>query len=452
MLKIFNSLSKQIEEFQPIKPKQVGLYTCGPTVYDYPHVGNLRSFIFSDLLHRALLLNGFKVNYVMNITDVDDKTIKKAEEEKKSLKEVTDFYTNAFLGDLKQTNILEPGKLPRATNEIDGMVELIKLLLEKKIAYKTDSGDIYFDISKFPNYGKLAQVDLTNLKQNAEGRLNTSDEYEKEDARDFALWKAYNETDGDVFWETELGKGRPGWHVECSVMSSKYLGQPFDIHTGGIDLMFPHHTNEIAQSEAALGKPLAHFWIHAEHLLVDGSKMSKSKQNFYTLKQIQEKSFTPLAFRYLVLTSHYRSKLDFTWESLGAAQNALNNIYAEISAFQKTKKPLKGFLEEFEKAINNDLNTPDALAVVWDMLRSDNDSGSKLATMIEFDKILGLNIEQVWEDAQKLPAKVAKLIEQRDEARKNKDFSKSDELREEIESSGYLVEDTSKGTRVKKKF
>lgn len=452
MLKIYNTLTRQKEVFKPIYKDQVGVYTCGPTVYDFPHIGNLRSYIFSDLVNRALGANGFNVKLVMNITDVDDKTIKRAQEERKSLKEVTQQYTEIFLNDLKLANIVQPSLLPKATEEISGMVELIKILLNKGIAYKTSSNDIYFNIAKFAEYGKIAQVDLKQLKENAEGRMNKADEYGKENVRDFALWKAYDDSDGDVYWETELGKGRPGWHIECSVMSSKYLGQPFDIHMGGIDLVFPHHTNEIAQSEAAYGKPLANYWLHAEHLLVDNTKMSKSKNNFYTTKDIIDKNISLLAFKYLTLTAHYRSKLNFTWESLSAAQNALYNLYEELSAYSKPGNVLKSYHDGFMTAVNDDFDTPKAIAVIWDMLRSDNAGEDKLATAFEMDKVLGLSLEETWLKSKDMPAEIASMINERENARKAKDFAKSDELRKAIEAKGYLLEDTIDGAVVKKKF
>ncbi|HYC79437.1 MAG TPA: cysteine--tRNA ligase [Candidatus Binatia bacterium] len=452
MLTLYNTLTRKKEEFKPITKGKVGLYTCGPTVYDYAHIGNLRSYIFTDILVRTLKANGYDVVSVMNITDVDDKTIRRSQEEKSSLKEVTEKYTEVFLEDLTRINSLRPDHMPKATEHIEGMVEMIKTLLNKGFAYKTDNGDIYFDISKDENYGELAKVDLTQLKQNAEGRLNNADEYDKEDIHDFALWKAYDQADGDVFWETEIGKGRPGWHIECSVMSAKHLGQPFDIHAGGVDLMFPHHTNEIAQSMAATGKPLANVWLHPEHLLVENSKMSKSKNNYYTSKDILEKGFSHLAFRYLTLSSHYRTKLNFTWESLQGAQNALNNLYKAVSVYSEAKTGLPEFEQSFQDAIDDDLNTPKALAVVWDMVNSENNSGDKLASLLKFDEVLGLKIKDIWEAAILVPDTVRKLVEERDEARRNKDFSRSDELRQAIESNGFLVEDTPDGTKLKKNF
>ena len=451
-MKLYNSLTHKIEEFQPINSSYVGVYSCGPTVYDHLHIGNLRSFIFSDLLIRLLKLNGYQTIYVMNVTDVDDKTIKRSQTENKTLNEVTEFYTQIFLEDLKRINNLLPDKLPKATEEIAGMVELTKTLLDKGFAYKSKTGDIYFDISKFESYGKLAQIDLNKFKQNAEGRLSDADEYEKEDVRDFALWKVHEESDGTVFWETELGKGRPGWHIECSVMSSKYLGQPFDIHTGGVDLIFPHHTNEIAQSEAAYGKPLANYWLHSEHLLVDNSKMSKSKKNFFTSKDILERGFDLMAFRYFTLIAHYRSKLNFSWEGLKSSHNALSNLYQTISAFDKPGNLIEDSVKEFNEYINNDFDTPNAIAAMWKMLASANPNEDKLATLFKFDEFLGLRLKEVWEASKIIPDVVKKLAEEREIARQNKDFSKSDDLRKAIEANGYLVDDTAQGVKIKKKF
>ncbi len=450
-MKLFNTLSRSKEDFTPIDSNQVGLYTCGPTVYDYVHIGNLRSYIFSDLLVRALRASGYTVKHVMNITDIDDKTIKRSQEEKKPLSEVTERYTKFFLDDLKSINAIQPDVMPKATGEIDGMVELVKILLDKGMAYKAENGDIYFDISALPDYGKLAQLDAEGLKQNAEGRLNNADEYEKDDARDFALWKAYSPADGNVFWETEIGKGRPGWHIECSVMSSKYLGQPFDLHVGGVDLIFPHHTNEIAQSEGAYGKPLAHYWMHPEHLLVDNTKMAKSKKNFFTSRDILDKGFEMMAFRYLIVSSHYRSKLNFTWDSLQGAQNALTKLYQDISVYDEPASGLPDFEQAFSEAINDDLNTAKALGIMWDLVKSNAPSGDKLASLLKFDEVFGLNIKQNWEAARAIPESVQALAKARDEARVAKDFAKSDELRKQIEAAGYIAEDSPSGTRLKKK-
>jgi len=328
-LKLYNTLSRKKEVFKPVKKGKVGMYVCGPTVYNYVHIGNLRAYIFGDILRRHLKSLGLKVNHVMNITDVDDKTIRDSQKQGKSLKELANFYEKAFLEDLKDMNIEKPEVIPHATDHVKEMVALIKNLLAKGIAYKTEDG-IYFSIDKFKGYGKLSKIKLKELKEGASERI-TKDEYDKENAQDFALWKFYDKKDGDVFWETEIGKGRPGWHIECSAMSSKYLGDSFDIHTGGVDLIFPHHENEIAQSEAANGKDFVKYWMHNEWVLVDGKKMSKSLGNFYKLKDIIEKGYSALDLRYFYLTKLYRQKLNFTWSNLDAAKTSLQRLKNIIS-------------------------------------------------------------------------------------------------------------------------
>ena len=319
MLKLFNTLTRKIKVFKPIKKNKVGMYSCGPTVYNFAHIGNLRAYVFADILKRYLKYGGFKVKHVMNITDIDDKTIRDSQKKGQTLREFTEFYTKAFIEDINSLNIEMPDILPKATKHIPEMASLIKKMLKNGSAYKS-KGSIYFNISKFKKYGELAQLEKRNLKQNASKRLNISDEYEKEEVNDFVLWKAWQKKDRDIFWETEIGKGRPGWHIECSAMSMKYLGESFDIHTGGADLVFPHHTNEIAQSEAATGKKFVNYWTHNEHLLVKGKKMSKSLGNFYTLRDIQEKGYNPLLLRLILLKTHYRKILDFSFDDFEKAK------------------------------------------------------------------------------------------------------------------------------------
>jgi len=296
-LKFYNTLTREKEIFVPINPPNVGFYSCGPTVYNYPHIGNYRAYIFADTLKRVLLYEGYKVNHIMNLTDVDDKTIRDSQKEKKSLKEFTEFYTAEFLKDIKSLNILEPTKFTKATDYINEMVEIIEKLLEKGLAYKSADGSFYFDIKKFPSYGKLSHLIIEDQKENASGRIKT-DEYEKDNAQDFALWKAWDKNDGDVFWETKLGKGRPGWHIECSAMSMSNLGEQIDLHTGGVDNIFPHHENEIAQSEGATGKQFVKYWMHNEWVLVDQKKMAKSASNFYTLRDVLDRDINPVAYRF----------------------------------------------------------------------------------------------------------------------------------------------------------
>jgi len=351
-MKIYNTMTRKKQEFRPIVPGNVGIYTCGPTVYNYAHIGNLRSFICADILKRWLIYKGFKVKHVMNITDVDDKTIRDSQKQNISLKEFTRKYEKAFFEDLNKLNIIKPDITPRATEHIDDMVSVIQTLLEKGYAYHGEDGSIYFSIKKFPDYGKLAGLDLDKLKPTAQ---ISEDEYSKEDARDFALWKAWTEKDGDVYWETPLGKGRPGWHIECSTMSSKYLGIPFDIHTGGVDLIFPHHTNEIAQAEAATGKKFVNYWVHIEHLIVDNKKMSKSLGNFYTLRDLLEKGYSSKAIRYILMSTHYRKQLNFTLSGLEQAEKTVKGLLdfmhkiKTIELFGDYNQGFKVHLDELKK-------------------------------------------------------------------------------------------------------
>jgi cysteinyl-tRNA synthetase len=461
MLTLYNSLGKAKQEFKPIADI-VGLYTCGPTVYNYAHIGNLRTYIFGDILKRILKFNSFRVQHVMNITDVghltsdadagEDKLEKGAAREGKTVWDVAKFYTQAFMSDLERLNILTPDVIPKATDHIPEQIVLIQELEKKGFAYDTPEA-VYFDLSKFPDYTKLSGQKLAEKLTGV--RSEVIEDKAKRNSADFALWfkrvgKFENHT---MHWDSPWGDGFPGWHIECSAMSVKYLGQPFDIHTGGIDHLSIHHPNEIAQSEAAFDKPLANYWLHAEFLLLDEGRMGKSEGNFITLEDVIKKGFSPLAYRYLVLSTHYRTKLNFTWESLTAAQNTLNNLYQEISVYDPpSSSGLESFEKEFELAINDDLNTAKALGVVWDMLKSENDSSQKLASLIKFDEVLGLKIKDVWDAAKLIPETVQELAKARDLARANKDFAKSDELRKAIESNGYLVEDTADGTRLKKSY
>ncbi len=440
-IKLYSTLTRKKQEFKPLKDKKVGVYTCGPTVYNYAHIGNLRTFIMSDILKRVFLFNKYKITHVMNITDVDDKTIKGSKIENLSLKQFTEKYEKIFLKDIKQLNIILPDVMPKATQHIKEMVSLIKILLKKGFAYNTKDG-IYFSVKKFKNYGKLAGIKKIKVKKS---RIK-NDEYDKENIQDFSLWKFYSKEDGNVFWNTEIGKGRPGWHIECSAMSSKYLGQPFDIHTGAIDLIFPHHTNEIAQSEAANGKKLANFWIHGGFLTLKKGKMSKSLGNIYTLKDIKEKGFSPLHFRYLTLTSHYRSPLLFSFEALENAKKSYQRLKNIISELKSDKKENKKYLSQFQKAINDDLNIPEAISVLWEMLRDKNATG-KVNTIKKMDSVLGLDLLKIKKI--KIPEKAEKLVEEREKARRKKDFEKADKLREQIKKLGFYVEDSKKGVKIK---
>jgi len=445
MIKLYNSKTKDAEEFKPIEAGKVGMYTCGPTVYDYPHIGNARAYVFADLLKRGLLMNGLSVNHVMNITDVDDKTIRDSRVKDKSLKEFTEFYTAEFLKDLDSLNVIPANKFPKATEHIPEMISMIETLIDNDNAYKAEDGSTYFDISSFAKYGELSGVDLSGAQQT---QRVASDEYEKDNAQDFALWKAYDSDDGDVSWDTTLGKGRPGWHIECSAMSRKYLGGHFDIHTGGIDLIFPHHENEIAQS-VCCGGDFVNYWMHNAHLMVDGKKMSKSLGNFYTLRDLQGKGFSPLAFRYFLLQAHYRTQTNFTLEALEASQNALRNLYHIARSLKAGflgsmfSKINSDEMNKFISAVNDDLDSPKALATMWDMLKSDLRPTDKLKTLLAMDNFLGLGIKEALEF--KVPSEIQKLVNQRDQARKDKNYKESDRNRDEIKNKGYEVLDTKDG-------
>ncbi len=434
MIEFYNTLTRKKEKFRPIKKNFVGIYSCGPTVYWHAHVGNFRTYIFSDLLKRTLIYNKCKVRHVMNITDVDDKTIKGSIKENLPLKKFAEKYEKFFLEDLKEVNAIKP-EILRATENIPEMISIIKKLMEKGYAYKSEDG-IYFSISKFKKYGKLAQ--LKKIKQSQERIRN--DEYDKNNIHDFSLWKFYTKEDGDVFWSAEFGKGRPGWHIECSAMSMKILGEHFDIHTGATDLIFPHHTNEIAQSESATGKKFVNYWMHGGFLTMKGGKMSKSLGNILTMKDLKEKGFSGLDYRYFCLTGHYRKPMEFSIENLEAAKNSLQRLKKNVLGLKDDKKTNKKYLAEFEKAINDDLNMPNALQVLWNLVRDEKASG-KFQTIKKMDEVFGLKLFEM--DADK---KVKELKKKRDEARQNGDWKTADKLREEINKMGYSIDDTSEGS------
>lgn len=442
MLRIFNTLTKKIEEFKPINPASVGMYTCGPTVYGPQHIGNLRTAIFSDLLYRTLRLNGFNVKSVRNITDIEDKIIKNAAEKNLSIEEFTGEFTKNFFTDLESLNILPDDVNPKATEHIEKMVKYVAELIKKGFAYVEEEGSVYFDISKFPEYGKLSGLKKKNLKT---GTRILSDEYSKENVQDFALWKAVKPN--EVGYDSPWSRGRPGWHIECSVMSQEYLGESFDLHLGGIDLIFPHHENEIAQSEAKTGNDFVRYFVHGEFLLVDGVKMSKSLKNDYGLKELEESGVEPLAFRYLCLTAHYRDKLNFTWDSLKAAQNALNNLREELRSWNRDGEIDESAMDYFKYSLGNDLNVPQALALLWKLVNSGKDNlGS---TVLEMDKVLGLRLEDYLGKILEVPEKIQKLVDQREEARKTGDFKKSDQLRGQIKKLGFEIEDTPSGPKLR---
>jgi cysteinyl-tRNA synthetase len=461
MIRFYNTLSGKLEQFNPIVDGEVNLYTCGPTVYDYAHIGNFRAYIFEDLLKRFFIFRGFKVKHVMNITDVDDKTIKGANAEKVELQEFTQKYTDAFFEDIEKLYISKADHYPRATDHIPEMVVIIKGLLEKGYAYKKN-GSVYFNISKFPNYGRLSNIDLKQLRP---GKRIESDEYEKESANDFALWK--DKKEGEPFWETEVGPGRPGWHIECSAMSSKYLGQTFDIHCGGVDNIFPHHENEIAQSEAFFGKSFVNYWLHCRHLIVDGEKMSKSKGNFYTLRDLLAKSVDPYALRFLLLSTHYRKMLNFTFEALEQASSSLkriNDFLYELNNRQFEEgenKDISRLVEETEKkfiaGLEDDLNISVALRALFDMIRKANTlisqgkvcrkDGEKLTSAIlSLDNVLAVLPR---EQEETISSELMKKIEEREKARADKNYELADQLRKELLKQGIVLEDTKDGVRWK---
>lgn len=442
MLQLYNTLTRKKEPFKPLKGKKVGMYSCGPTVYDYAHIGNLRTYIFNDVLKRSLNFLGYNVKHAMNITDVDDKTIMASQKNEISLKEFTRKYETLFLEDLKNLNILKPNKILRATENIKEMINLIEKLLKKKIAYKTSNG-IYFDISKFKDYGKLARL---SKKTKTKSRIN-ADEYDKQNAQDFALWKFHTKSDGNNFWNASFGKGRPGWHIECSAMSMKALGKTFDIHTGASDLIFPHHTNEIAQSESFTNKKFVKYWLHAGFLTAKEGKMSKSLGNILTLNGLIEQGFSPLDYRYLALTTNYREQLLFSTQNLNSAKNAYQrakNISLEIKNDKKTNKK---YLSDFKKALEDDLNTSKAIQVLWKLLRDKNAQG-KYQTIKKMDSVLGLDLLK--KSKVKIPKIVTLITREREIARKQKKWDRADELRNKIQALGYKIDDTSKGTKIKK--
>ncbi len=464
---IYNTLTRKKENFKPIRKEWVGLYTCGPTVYDYAHIGNLRTYIFEDVLRRTLEYAGYTVRHVMNITDVghltsdadegDDKLEKGAKREGKSVWEVTKFYTEAFLDDAKRLNIKKAKYLIPATKEIKEQIKLIQQLFKNGYAYETETA-VYFDTSKFKNYTRLSGQKLNEKIAGAREEVHTDSQ--KRNPADFALWfktvgRFKNHT---MKWPSPWGEGFPGWHIECSAISSKFLGQPFDIHTGGVDHISVHHTNEIAQSEGAYKKPLARFWLHGEFLIIDAGRMGKSQGNFLTLQLLIEKGLNPLAFRYLVLTSHYRSKLNFTWESVQGAENSLERLYSftEVQLNKKTagKKVPSHFARNFEKAVADDLNTPQALAVIWKLIHVVNknpqySSKEVLSLLYKFDALLGLGLKNIKRGA--IPEKVRLLVQKREEFRKNKQWQDADKMRGQIESAGYFVQDSLGGTIIKEK-
>ena len=478
-LRFYNTLSRSLEEFQPLDPKRVGIYACGPTVYRPPHIGNFRTFVFNDLLHRYLEWKGFTVRFVMNLTDVEDKIIAGAAERGVPIEVVTEPMIEAFRADLKILGILSADAYPRATHHIPDMVELIGRLIERGHAYVAD-GSVYFAIASFPAYGKLSRIELQDVRSGAglatRARAVEADEYGKDDARDFALWKAARSADHEVgaVWPTPWGAGRPGWHIECSAMSIRELGETFDIHTGGEDLIFPHHEDEIAQSEGATGKPFVRHWLHVKHLLVNGEKMSKSKKNDFTINELLEKGYPASALRYLLLSAHYRKELNFTFEGLDQARESVRRLlnFQERIAATPTGPGADGLAQiannarlQFEEALDDDLNTSAALAAMFDFVREANAALDRLGaapaaqltllkeTVANFDRVLGvLDLARAHETS--LDADLAHWVDQqiaaRLEARSRRDFATADRLRGELVAKGIIIEDTADGTRWKR--
>lgn len=472
-LKLFNTLTREKEVMKPIRPGEVKMYTCGPTVYNFAHIGNFRTYVFEDLLRRTIQFFGYKITHVMNITDVDDKTIRGAIAKDITLEEFTAPYTAAFFEDLKTLNIQPAEHYPAATSYIPQMIEMIEELLKKGVAYKGTDGSVYFAIKKFPKYGCLSHFRLDELEAGASDRV-AQDEYDKENAADFVLWKAYDpERDGKIYWDSPYGPGRPGWHLECSVMAMKLLGDTLDIHVGGVDNMFPHHENEIAQSEACSGKVFSHYWLHVEHLIVDNKKMSKSLGNFYTIRDLLAKGVNGKQLRYLLISTHYKTPLNFTIAGLEAAKNSLQRIQDFIVRIKELSQSgvtveadrdlnfpslLQNCYLEFAEALGDDFNISQALGVFFDFIRQVNglidgkQIGSKEAQEIEkllhrLDEVLGI---MDFSGEEQIPADLTEALEKRIQARKEKNWALADELRDLISARGYMIEDTATGARLKR--
>ena len=461
-LKFYNSLTRRVEPFEPLSAGSAGLYTCGPTVYNFAHIGNFRAYVFEDVLHRALEYAGYRLKHVMNLTDVDDKTIRDSRKAGVPLRDYTRRFKDAFFEDLKTLSVEPATVYPAATDHVPEMIALIKRLFDAGVAYQAPDKCVYFSVSKFPGYGKLAHIDRSGMRS---GVRISNDEYAKDDVGDFALWKAWDENDGDVKWDSPWGPGRPGWHIECSAMSMKYLGESFDLHTGGIDNLFPHHENEIAQAEAATGKPFVRQWLHCAHLRVDGEKMSKSLGNFYTLRDLLAKGWSGREIRYVLVSAHYRQPLNFAFDALAAARTALSRVdefttrmealAAGAPAPAEAPEWTRKHLDAFDAAVADDLNTPLALAAVFSLVNDGNrlaqegraspaDAASALAALARMDKVLGV----LAKPAAEVPAEVLELVGKRAAARAAKDWAESDRLRGEIAALGWAVKDSKDGPRL----
>jgi len=469
MLRFYNTLSRKKEIFKPIKKGRVKIYSCGPTAYDFAHIGNFRAYVSADILRRYLEYKGYQVEHVMNITDIDDKTIKNSKMAKMSLKDFTEKYTREFFKDLETLNIKKASYYPKATENIKEMIKFTEVLEKKGYAYER-LHSVYFDISKFKNYGKLSRIDLKKIKPGTRVDL---DEYQKDAPGDFTLLKrsTLDELKRGIFYQTKWGKVRPGWHLECSVMSMKYLGKTFDIHTGGVDLIFPHHENEIAQSEAHTGKKFVNFWLHNEHLLVEGKKMSKSLGNFYTLRDLLKMGYTRRAIRYFLISSHYRQKTNLSFKTLKGTEKSIERIKTFIEKIgqrpkikipPKNLKLIKNLIskaqKDFEEALDDDLNTPKALSAIFNLMKETNkieEVDSKTAKQIlnlinKFDSVFGLKLLEIKKEGIRIPEKVIKLLRERERYRGKNQWKLADKIREKIKEKGYLVEDTKAGPKLKK--
>lgn len=458
-MKLYNTLTRTKEDFVPMVGNQVGLYTCGPTVYNYAHIGNLRTYIFEDILRRTLEFNNYEVNHVMNITDVghltddasdgDDKVEISAKREHKTVWELAEFYTKAFQDDMDDLNIHPPQIWCKATDHIQEQIDMVKQLENNGYTYITSDG-VYFDTSRFKDYGKMAKLDTEGLQEGARVDMG-----EKKNATDFALWKlSPKASQRQMEWESPWGKGFPGWHIECSAMSINYLGDHFDIHCGGIDHIPVHHSNEIAQNQAAVGHQVVNMWLHGEFLLTNDDRMGKSKGNFLTMQTLKDKGYDPLAYRYFVIGAHYRSQLNFTYEALDGAAAALDRLRNLMRLWDEPTEVDTETMEKFTQASNNDLDMPRALAVLWDMTKTDMEDGKKLATLFQMDLVLGLQLQGWFEEREKeqadIPLDVIELADYREVARAAKQWKESDKLREQIKARGYHVEDTNAGPRIYK--
>ncbi len=463
MMNVFNSLTRRNEELKPLAENTVRLYTCGPTVYNFAHIGNFRAYVFEDILRRVILFNGMKVRQAMNLTDVDDKTIRGANAAKVPLCDYTRTYKDAFFADLKKLNIQPAEIYPAATDHIPEMIALVQKLMEKGVAYQSEDGSVYFKVREFPGYGKLAHIDFDNQRT---GLRCASDEYDKENVGDFALWKSWEESDGPVAWDSPWGKGRPGWHIECSAMAMKYLGETFDLHTGGIDNLFPHHENEIAQAEAATGKDFVRTWMHCAHLRVNGEKMSKSLGNFFTLRDLLDKGYTGREIRFVLVNAHYRSGLNFAFSALDDARKSLARIDAAVVRAERSsssgslgeyaeslRSDFASALASFTDAVNDDLNLPKAFAALFELVRLVNanvDASAEigkdaLRIFKRMDEVLGVIFFGNEKKADEIPAEIQTMLDERAAARKAKNWAESDRLRDAIAAAGWLVTDSKDG-------